>query len=102
VLAPYTRYKHSDVQTQLRQYRDFLQYNDGKFPTGLGDGGGRYRVSRVEGKILVTVEFVFGIIIVGVGAIVTRTSEGPDIARIVENAVGVVVFRCGGGKVELD
>jgi hypothetical protein len=90
------------MQTQLCQHRDFLQYNDGEFPAGLGDGGGRYGVDRVEGEILVALEFVLGVVVVGFGAIVARASEGPDIAWVIEDAVGVVVFRRGGGEVELD
>jgi hypothetical protein len=83
----------------LRQYSSFLQYNDCNFSARLGYSGGRHGVGGVERKIFVTVELVFRIVVIGVGAIVARASEGPYIARIVKGAVGVVVFGCGGGAV---
>jgi hypothetical protein len=59
-------------------------------------------VGSVERKILVAVHLIFRICVVFVGAIVSGTSEGPDIGGVVEGTVGVVVFGCGCGIVELD
>ena len=61
----------------------------------------------MEGEIFVMVDYVFSvvvvIIVVVVGStMVARAPERPDIARVTEGAVGVVVFGGSGGQVELD
>lgn len=62
----------------------------------------------MEGEIFVVVNYVFGIVgiivvVVIVGsAMVARGSERPDIGRVIESAISVVVFGGGGGQVELD
>jgi hypothetical protein len=55
----------------------------------------------MEGALLIAVEFVFYVIIGGV-AVVVGTREGPDVARVIEGGISVVVLCCGGGKVQLD
>jgi hypothetical protein len=55
----------------------------------------------MERQVFIALQFVFGVV-VGVVAIVAGTPEGPHIAGVFEDAVGVVVFGRGGGEVELD
>jgi hypothetical protein len=89
------------MESQLCQYRHFLEYDDSEFSARLVYSYGGHGIDGMKRKILVPIKLVFGFF-VGFVAIVVRTSEGPDIGRVLEDAVGVVVFRRGSGEVELD
>jgi hypothetical protein len=96
--------ENGDVHGQLRKDSCLLQNHYSDLAAGLGSDGCRHGLPAdggMEGALLIAVEFVFQVV-VGCVAVVVGTREGPNVARVIEGGISVVVLCCGGGKVQLD